>query len=207
MSRWSASTGLAVLVVFRFLFGVGEAGAYPNMARGLVQLVPALAARHRPGGGVDVGPVHGRADAAHLAVPGGSEKCSGCTGRPGSGSSAGSGCCGASLFALWFRNTPEEHPATNQAERDLIASGRGAEPIHAGVPWGKIVPQPQPVVRLRHVRLHQLRLVLLHVLPAGLPEEAVRRSDRHARRPDRDGAHGRRAAAGRGARLPARRVS
>src|SRR5215204_1631815 len=24
-------TGLAVLVVFRFLFGVGEAGAYPNM--------------------------------------------------------------------------------------------------------------------------------------------------------------------------------
>ena len=39
---------------------------------------------------------------------------------------------------LWFRNTPEEHPAINQAERDLIASGRGAEPIHGGVPWGKI---------------------------------------------------------------------
>jgi hypothetical protein len=24
-------------------------------------------------------------------------------------------------FAFWFRNTPEEHPAANQAERDLIA--------------------------------------------------------------------------------------
>ena len=42
-------------------------------------------------------------------------------------------------FAYWFRNTPEEHPAINQAERDLIASGRGAEPIHGGVPWGKIL--------------------------------------------------------------------
>jgi len=41
-------------------------------------------------------------------------------------------------FAWWFRNTPEEHSATNQAELDLIASGRGTEPIHAGVPWQRI---------------------------------------------------------------------
>ena len=103
-------------------------------------------------------------------------------------------------FALWFRNTPEEHPATNQAERDLIAVGPRAGAGPRGRAVGEDLPQPEPLVRLRHVRLHQLRLVLLHVLPAGLPEAALRRPDRHPRRPDRDGAHGRRAAAGRGAR-------
>ena len=47
----------------------GRGGGVPEHRAGAVQLVPGLAARHGAGGGVDVGPVHGRADAAHLAVP------------------------------------------------------------------------------------------------------------------------------------------
>src|SRR5262249_20171293 len=37
----------------------------------------------------------------------------------------------------WFRNRPEEHPQTNEAERALIAhgSGRDTASAHANVPW------------------------------------------------------------------------
>ena len=42
------------------------------------------------------------------------------------------------IFVLWFTDTPEEHPRTNEAERELIASGRGAAQLHEGVPWRRI---------------------------------------------------------------------
>jgi MFS family permease len=41
----------------------------------------------------------------------------------------------ALAFFLWFRNRPEEHPATNEAERALIREGRPPEPEPAGAPW------------------------------------------------------------------------
>ena len=82
--------------------------------------------------------------------------------------------------AWWFRNTPEEHPATNQAERDLIASGRGSEPIHGGVPWGKIF-------RSRNLWYVCGMYVCInygwYFFMAFLPDfEAICQSDRHAGR-------------------------
>ena len=43
-------------------------------------------------------------------------------------------------FTLWFRNRPEEKRAVNQAERELIRAGTGAETeqAHAAVPWGRL---------------------------------------------------------------------
>jgi nitrate/nitrite transporter NarK len=43
------------------------------------------------------------------------------------------------LFALWFRNRPEEKPAVNQAELELIRGERGPAQVHGGVPWRKIL--------------------------------------------------------------------
>ncbi|HEV3263176.1 MAG TPA: MFS transporter [Gemmataceae bacterium] len=43
-------------------------------------------------------------------------------------------------FWPWFRNRPEEMPAVNAAERQLIIAGRNARPLgHDQVPWGKML--------------------------------------------------------------------
>jgi ACS family glucarate transporter-like MFS transporter len=49
----------------------------------------------------------------------------------------------AAWFYWWFRNSPEQHPAVNQAERDLIATGRGAvgEKMRA-VLWAVVLSVP-----------------------------------------------------------------
>ncbi|HZT82140.1 MAG TPA: MFS transporter [Gemmataceae bacterium] len=115
--------GFVLLLAVRFLFGAGEAGAYPNLAkssgrwfpaaeRGLAQGVVATAGRL--GGGIS--------SAVTIAV----------TGLvnaylwPGMGWRAtfwlfgllGVGWVG--LFARWFRNRPADHPAVNAAELALI---------------------------------------------------------------------------------------
>ena len=47
------------------------------------------------------------------------------------------------VFALWFRNRPEEKPSVNAAELALIRAGRAdSPPSHAGVPWGRILASP-----------------------------------------------------------------
>ena len=56
-----ATTVLFVLVTIRFLFGSGEAGAFPNIDARRQRLVPVPRARRGPGRGVDVGPA-GRGD-------------------------------------------------------------------------------------------------------------------------------------------------
>ena len=45
-----AAGGFVSLVVIRFLFGAGEAGALPNSARILREWFPVFVARARPGG-------------------------------------------------------------------------------------------------------------------------------------------------------------
>src|SRR5437762_3850402 len=51
---------------------------------------------------------------------------------------AGAALGWCALFAWWFRNRPDEHPAVNAAERDLITAGKAPPTGHEGVPWGKI---------------------------------------------------------------------
>ncbi len=115
--------GFLVLLLVRFLFGAGEAGAYPNVAkcsgrwfplreRGLAQGVVATAGRL--GGGI--------ASALTIEV----------TSRvnawlwPGMGWRVSFwffgllGVVWVVLFARWFRNTPAEHPDVNAAELALI---------------------------------------------------------------------------------------
>ena len=131
-------TGLYVLVVFRFLFGMGEAGAYPNMARGLYNWFP-LSQRGTAQGAVWMSArfMGGLTPLIWLCLV--DPELLGFHWKTGFWIFGGVGVLWCLAFALWFRNTPEEHPAVNQAERDLIATGRGAEPIHGGVPWRKLV--------------------------------------------------------------------
>ena len=149
--------GLTFLVAVRFLFGMGEAGAYPNITRalhnwfpntqrglaqgtvwmsgrlmgGLTPLVWAVLVQgvYWPSSWLDT------ASSSHLVF------------HPllqwrqtfWLFGLLGVAWCG--LFALWFRNRPEEKAAVNEGELALIRTGRRneAEAMHSHVPWLRIL--------------------------------------------------------------------
>jgi MFS family permease len=132
------TTGLTTLVVFRFLFGVGEAGAYPNIARALYNWFP-ITQRGTAQGAVWMSArfMGGLTPLMWLILV--DPDLFGLHWRTGFWLFAGVGVAWCLAFAVWFRNRPEEHTATNEGERALIASGRGSEPTHVGVPWRTII--------------------------------------------------------------------
>jgi MFS family permease len=107
---------LMVLVAVRFLFGAGEAGAYPNIARALGRWFPFrerataqsfiwLASRL---GGAFAPMIIG----GLMAIGGGWQQAFWIL-----------GLCGViwvAFFFVWFRDRPEEKPQVNNAERELI---------------------------------------------------------------------------------------
>jgi len=116
----AAATSYAVMLAVRFLFGVGEAGAWPNAARVFSRWIP-LPERGRVQGVFFAG--------AHLA--------GGLT--PGLIAIIALylpwrmvfvalgfvGLAWAAFWYRWFRDEPREHPAVNAAEADLIETTRG----------------------------------------------------------------------------------
>jgi MFS family permease len=166
-SAFTAITGLVGLPVFgmtigfwslvgiRFLFGMGEAGAYPNITRSLHNWFP----YHERGFAQGMVWMSGRLMGGltpliwALLVTGvtwGEDSASKTTIshlQPLLGEWRQAfylfgilGIIWCVLFALWFRNRPEEKPTVNQAELSLIR-GAVAEPEgdHSGVPWGKLL--------------------------------------------------------------------
>ena len=135
---WSAFTiatatafGYISLVVIRFLFGIGEAGAWPCVARTFSQWVP-LAQRGRIQGIFFSG--------AHLA--GGLTPLIAYWLNSLFGWRAVFvifGVIGFVWVVIWhhyFRDDPASHPAVNAAERELIAAGRTpATDSHEGWPY------------------------------------------------------------------------
>jgi MFS family permease len=140
---WSAFTlltavcwGFWSLVVVRFLFGAGEAGAYPNVARVLARWFPPGERGRAQGLVLAAGLVGGSASpvlAAYLIREFGW--------RAGFVSFGAVGVVWAVVFAAWFRDNPADHPAVNAAERDRI----GADAAAMGgrrVPWGLVFRHP-----------------------------------------------------------------
>lgn len=124
---WSAftmATGLAwnyvSLLTCRFLFGVGEAGAFPNMSRSFTQWIP-VPERGRAHGIIFMGTRLGGALAPPLAIA-----LITWVGWRMSfwifGSIGVVWCIG---WWKWFRDDPAEHPAVNAAELEVIEEGRG----------------------------------------------------------------------------------
>ncbi len=124
--------GFGALVVVRFLFGVGEAGAYPNITRALHNWFPITQRGYAQGMVWMSGRLMGGLTPLvwWLLV----ERL-GLTWRTAFlvfGVMGVTWCVG---FALRFRNRPGEHPGVNEAERALIERGREPEAGHGGVPW------------------------------------------------------------------------
>jgi MFS family permease len=132
------------MVLVRFLFGLGEAGAYPNIARALGRWFP-FRERGAAQGAIWLSSRFGGAIAPAIigslvVVAGGWQRAFWVLGALG--------MVWALLFFLWFRDRPEEQASVNQAECDLIRAGAaGPESIYhdaapAQVPWARLFLSP-----------------------------------------------------------------
>jgi MFS transporter, ACS family, glucarate transporter len=133
----AAATSYAVMLAVRFLFGVGEAGAWPNAARVFSRWIP-LRERGRVQGVFFAG--------AHLA--------GGLT--PGLVTLIALylpwrrvfvalgfvGLAWAGFWYSWFRDEPREHPSVNAAEADLIEQTRGLPPGPRHGDWQEVFRIP-----------------------------------------------------------------
>jgi MFS family permease len=122
------------LLMIRFFFGCGEAGAFPNAARAVGNWFP-FRERAMAQGAIWMSARLG-AFIAPLAIVGLTEAFGW---RRAFWVLGVLGLLWCILFAWWFRDRPEEKASCNQAERDLIHSGphSGAhsETTHGPMPW------------------------------------------------------------------------
>jgi len=134
-----------VLVVIRFLFGAGEAGAYPNITRAVHNWFPLIEWNTAQGLVWMSGRLMGGLTPLIWALLATAEKGSEplLTWRGVFFLLGGIGLVWCFGFARTFRNRPAEHPAINKAELELIEAGQShaSDASHAlgGVPWGAFV--------------------------------------------------------------------
>jgi MFS family permease len=133
-SAFTALTGRAAgfysLWTYRFLFGAGEAGAYPNAASVVARWFP-FVERARAQGAVWMASRLGGAIAPLFLVPL-QERLGwrtvfyllGCV-----------GFAWAVIWYGWFRDYPEQKKSVSQAELGVIRDGRVTPSGHAGTPW------------------------------------------------------------------------
>jgi len=138
---WSAFTALTAaawnftsLVAIRALFGIGEAGCFPNITKAFTTWLPTRERVRAQGinwmsarwGGAFtpllVGWILGYVDWRMAFIVFG-----------------GLGVVWAAAFYRWFRDDPAEHKGVNAAELAIIREGAAAGPAHVAMPWGKML--------------------------------------------------------------------
>lgn len=141
---WSALTMLTgavfsypVLLAIRFLFGAGEAGAFPNAARVFSRWIPTsergrvqgifFAGAHLAGG-LTPGVVAWIATFMHW--------------RAIFFAFGFIGVAWALAWWRWFRDEPRDHPQVSPAERDLIEANRGLPAHHGNGGWSEVFRTP-----------------------------------------------------------------
>jgi MFS family permease len=133
-----AAWGLTSLLVVRFLFGAGEAGAFPNAARVMSRWFPPAERGRVQGlmlacaqiGGVAAPPV-----AAYLIHLAGWRSVFVVFGLLGVVWAVG--------FWVWFRDDPADHPRVNAAEVAVIHAGAEPPRAHPGpIPWRAVAGNP-----------------------------------------------------------------
>jgi MFS family permease len=132
------ATGFVSLITYRFLFGAGEAGAYPNMARVQAAWLPP-ATRGRAGGWLWLAARWGAAFspfifAAFVRAVSVDDPARGMAVVPWLGGVSGwrvgfwaaglAGVVWCLAFYPWFRNDPADKPQVNDAELALIRAGK-----------------------------------------------------------------------------------
>jgi ACS family glucarate transporter-like MFS transporter len=126
-SAFTAATGaawnFASLLVARFLFGVGEAGAFPNTSRSFAMWFP-VAERGAAHGWVFMGTRMGGAITPPIVVA----LMTAIGWRQTFYVFGVLGVIWAFFWWRWFRDEPSQHPEVNEAELALIRESAGHEP-------------------------------------------------------------------------------
>lgn len=145
--------GVATLAVVRFLFGMGEAGAYPSITRALHNWFPVqergvaqgtvwMAARLMGG----LTPMVWLMLVEGFHMPGAASDAMVGGWLPWRATFWVFGAIGVLwcvLFVYWFRDRPDQKKSVNAAEMALIRSSAAeSEAGHARVPWLKIISSP-----------------------------------------------------------------
>lgn len=136
-SFFTAATGWATnftyLLVVRFLFGAGEAGAYPNITKAFSTWLPP-AEKSRAQGIVWMASRWGGAftpllmAALFLRMEW----------RMAFQIFALLGVVWVAIFYFWYRDNPQEHKSVNAAELEIIGDSVHMAGKHGGMPWGQL---------------------------------------------------------------------
>jgi ACS family glucarate transporter-like MFS transporter len=129
-----AARGYGSLLTIRFLFGAGEAGAFPNIARSISRWFP-IAERGRANGVMFLGSRVG----GMLSVPLTLLVIQRWGWRASFAAFGALGLVWAAGWYAWYRDRPEEHPQVNGREAAWIAAGCGDSPVEAGTPWRAVL--------------------------------------------------------------------
>lgn len=175
--------GFGALIAIQFFFGVGEAGAFPNIAKALYNWFPAadrgfaksiiwMSARFMGGLTPLVWVLLTNWDMDGIHKPTENGEQTGLSWR-------GAMWLFAAIAAVWcvafyfvFRNKPGEHPAVNAAEKAEIDAGRVETKGPVRVPWGKLVRSRNLwCVCLMYVVTNYCWYFLMYFLPGTLKSE------------------------------------
>jgi MFS transporter, ACS family, glucarate transporter len=127
---WSAAS----MIVVRFLFGIGEAGAFPIATRSLSRWMLA-GERGFAQGVTHAGSRLGAAMTPPLVV----WIITRYNWRAAFITFGLMGILWAGAWLFYYRDTPDEHPGANDAERALIRTSGSQRLVGAAVPWRKIL--------------------------------------------------------------------
>jgi ACS family glucarate transporter-like MFS transporter len=115
----AAATGYVSMMIYRFLFGLGEAGAYPGCARAVYSWIP-MSERGLVQGAMFSGARFGAAFTLPLVAW--------MVGHFGWRMTfvimGGIGVLWAVFWFFWFRDDPKTHPSLSESERQYILQGR-----------------------------------------------------------------------------------
>jgi MFS transporter, ACS family, glucarate transporter len=134
-SLTGAAVGYGQLLVVRFLFGAGEAGAYPNISATISRWFPPEE-RARAQGLAWAASRIGAAISPLLVIP--IMRAYGW--RMSFYIFGGVGLIWAVAWYAWFRDTPAEKPGVTAAERAEI--GPPPVPTRGGIPWRRLLLDP-----------------------------------------------------------------
>ncbi len=131
VDRLLAYGPFAALVIIRFLFGAGEAGAYPNTARVVSRWFPPHERGRVQGTIITCALVGGAVAPAAVAYLIEAFK----SWRLPFVVFGGIGMVWAAAFYWWFRDDPREKPGITQDELLVLKDVGSARPTHEPIPW------------------------------------------------------------------------
>ena len=140
-SFFTAATGwvwnVASLLITRFLFGAGEAGCFPNLAKMFTNWLPSNE-RSRAVGVMWLSARWGGAFTPLLVV----WVFSLMSWRHAFELFGAIGILWAVWFYFWFRDNPRDHKSVNPAEFELLKETQRHSAGHANVPWERLLRSP-----------------------------------------------------------------